>query len=388
MVDSPHIPDARDYFASNAARKRLRARHRAQWRLKAYGLLAIGLAALALAALLGSVFSKATGALTESYVTLPITLDAAKLDPTGSGDPKTILRADFAGLTKKALKSRFSDIKGRKVKRQLYDLVSGGASFELAAKVAAQPDLLGQTIAFRFLASDITDLYLKGAYGRLERTPPQGRLSVTVDSGTAVLASSAPDFLASMMLIKKGLLTKAATLRRQAARQDVGAREYARRAEAASSEAERARNDALAQSAGRARDGLLAQAADLKQRATQTDGTEVLDRDTPSVLVKAAGGWIKLTQISPTGAQGTVFAPPSAPVHDSADWVILTDRMPEAARKISDHQIVWIEQLREAGAVSTIFNWRFFTASDSREPELAGIRGAAVGSFWTMLVTF
>jgi len=61
---------------------------------------------------------------------------------------------------------------------------------------------------------------------------------------------------------------------------------------------------------------------------------------------------------------------------------------PERSRRISDVQIVVVETLREEGAVSASFNWRFFTSADSREPELAGIWGAAVGSFWTLLVTF
>ena len=34
-----------------------------------------------------------------------------------------------------------------------------------------------------------------------------------------------------------------------------------------------------------------------------------------------------------------------------------------------------------------MFNWSFFTSGDSREPELAGIRGALVGSALTLLVT-
>ena len=33
------------------------------------------------------------------------------------------------------------------------------------------------------------------------------------------------------------------------------------------------------------------------------------------------------------------------------------------------------------------FNVTFFTAGDSREPELAGIWGAAMGSFFTLMVT-
>jgi len=59
----------------------------------------------------------------------------------------------------------------------------------------------------------------------------------------------------------------------------------------------------------------------------------------------------------------------------------------ESARPIKDKQIAWIDQLEEAGAVSMPFNERLFSRGDSREPELAGIWGAIVGSFYTMLVT-
>ena len=64
-----------------------------------------------------------------------------------------------------------------------------------------------------------------------------------------------------------------------------------------------------------------------------------------------------------------------------------TSELPEEARKVSDKQMIWLETLK-AGQIETVFNTRFFTSGDSREPELAGIWGAAVGSFWTMLVTF
>ena len=37
--------------------------------------------------------------------------------------------------------------------------------------------------------------------------------------------------------------------------------------------------------------------------------------------------------------------------------------------------------------IRTAFNTTLFTNSDSREPEQAGIRGAVMGSFWTLLVT-
>lgn len=61
---------------------------------------------------------------------------------------------------------------------------------------------------------------------------------------------------------------------------------------------------------------------------------------------------------------------------------------PEANRRISDQAIGWVDRLEEQGRVDVRFNWLFLTNGDSREPELAGIRGALMGSFWMMLVTF
>ena len=46
-----------------------------------------------------------------------------------------------------------------------------------------------------------------------------------------------------------------------------------------------------------------------------------------------------------------------------------------------------VDRLAKSGAVRTEFNSILFTNSASREPELAGIRGAVMGSFLTLLVT-
>lgn len=55
--------------------------------------------------------------------------------------------------------------------------------------------------------------------------------------------------------------------------------------------------------------------------------------------------------------------------------------------KISSKQAAWIKALTEAGKVKKRFNTNLFSNGDSREPELAGIWGAAVGSLLTMFVT-
>ena len=61
--------------------------------------------------------------------------------------------------------------------------------------------------------------------------------------------------------------------------------------------------------------------------------------------------------------------------------------LPEAQRALSDSQIAWIDQLQADGAIVTRFNQPFFSNGDSREPELAGIRGALAGSIYMMVLT-
>lgn len=61
--------------------------------------------------------------------------------------------------------------------------------------------------------------------------------------------------------------------------------------------------------------------------------------------------------------------------------------VPEAERRLNDRQLAWIDRLDAAGYLRTVFNGHFFTGSDSREPERAGIGGALAGSFWILLIT-
>ena len=59
----------------------------------------------------------------------------------------------------------------------------------------------------------------------------------------------------------------------------------------------------------------------------------------------------------------------------------------EASRRLSDVQLGWIQGLEDADRIDQKFNVTFFTAGDSREPEMAGIWGATKGSFFMLLVT-
>jgi phosphate transport system permease protein len=77
------------------------------------------------------------------------------------------------------------------------------------------------------------------------------------------------------------------------------------------------------------------------------------------------------------------------PASDDIDMLIkgnVDTSSPESERRVSDRELQWVDALRAEGRIEKRFNTRFFTAGDSREPELAGILGAVLGSLFALLV--
>ena len=74
------------------------------------------------------------------------------------------------------------------------------------------------------------------------------------------------------------------------------------------------------------------------------------------------------------------------PADDDVDMLIKGHLLRDSGR-LSEKQLAWIDHLQEEGRLRKKFNTAFFTAGDSREPELAGIWGAVCGSFFTLLIT-
>jgi phosphate transport system permease protein len=78
------------------------------------------------------------------------------------------------------------------------------------------------------------------------------------------------------------------------------------------------------------------------------------------------------------------------PADDDVDMFMkgnIDPGVPEGERRLKDKQLEWINTFKAEGRIAKRFNIAFFTAGDSREPELAGIWGALCGSFFTLLVT-
>jgi phosphate transport system permease protein len=59
----------------------------------------------------------------------------------------------------------------------------------------------------------------------------------------------------------------------------------------------------------------------------------------------------------------------------------------EEDRKLDNQQLDWLDRLKKDGTVKTGFNTKFFTNSDSTEPEQAGVWGAVIGSAMMLIIT-
>ncbi|MGB5246363.1 MAG: phosphate ABC transporter permease PstA [Woeseia sp.] len=86
------------------------------------------------------------------------------------------------------------------------------------------------------------------------------------------------------------------------------------------------------------------------------------------------------------GSRQTVWVPASANVDMVIKGNIARDG-DEATRPVSDQQLQWIDSLLAEDRLEKRFNSALFENGDSREPELAGIKGALMGSFYMLVVT-
>ena len=218
--------------ASAAVSGSLRRRYAAEARFKAYGIIAISIAVIALVVLFTDIIRKAIPAFTQTMVKLEVSLFPQDIDPEGTGDPDVIGRADFRRLIRQAMFDLFPEVDTRLERRELMELISPGAMFDIRRQV-------------------------------LE----------AIEDGESIIG----------------------------------------------------------------------------QRVT--------------MLVHASDDFDRLNK------------------------GLVDEELAERNRRVSDQQILWFQRLKDRGLVETTWNYTLFQHGDSRSPPLAGIRGALVGSLWTMLFT-
>ena len=147
------------------------ARNRAEARFKAYGIAAIAIGMVMLVILLFTIVSRGTGAFQQTFVTLNVPLLAEKLDKNGNRDIEEIKKVStfgYAPLLQAALENKVAEIGYDTTlkPKAMADILSKDAAATLRDYVLANPDQIGQTVAFEFLAQSRVDGYLKGRVSR------------------------------------------------------------------------------------------------------------------------------------------------------------------------------------------------------------------------------
>lgn len=351
---------------SAAAQARVRARYRSEARFKAYGLFALAITTVFVVVLMADIMIRGLPSFWQHRLVLDVPVAADAFGPPGKVDVAAIRGGDYFPVTKAALAKAIPGIESRSAEKQLNRLLSTGAPDVLRETLAANPALIGQTVKVPLLLSDDADLYFKGGETTIAKRNPRGVATPSGVNGEITVLTAANDFASELATVKIALAAAAARTQFEANRLSKSP-------------------DKTNQSRGAE---LAAEAKSLLARSQQSRGEETLDDKVPSVLVEINGGLVKATKLGDSSITGEVLLPLQSANEAKPDaWKIVTYVTPEANRKVTDQEVAFLERLKTSGAVENVFNWRFFTAGDSREPELAGIRGALVGTALTLFVT-
>ncbi len=347
----------------DAAAARVRRRYRAEARFKAYGIAALVVTTVFLVVLLADILVKGMPAFTQHSVTLSVPVPA---EGFGDRSVSAIRGADYFPITRDALKAAIPGIESRSGERTLTRLLSTGAPDVLRDRLVANPSLIGTTVQVPLLLSDDADLYFKGVGTRIDSRAARGTATPSGTTGEITIESTAGDFGADLATVRKAIAQQVLRLTAEADRaQSSGA------------------TDAVARVAA-----LREEIATLRTRLDDPKSQEELDSKAPSLLVAINDGLVKITKLSDTAVSGDVLLPlSSADPAGAGAWRVVTYLTPESNRKVTDQDVAFLERFKDLGAVHRDFNWLFFSSGDSREPELAGIRGALVGTALTLLVT-
>ena len=150
---------------------RTRTRNAAETRFKAYGIIAIAFGLLMLAILVFNIVTRGAGAYQQTFVALEVELLAGKLDKKGNRDLDDIKKISTFGYTpllSNALEAKIielgikTDLKAKK----MVGILSKSAAAKVRDYVLNNPNKIGETVGFEFLASSRVDGYLKGRVSR------------------------------------------------------------------------------------------------------------------------------------------------------------------------------------------------------------------------------
>ena len=148
--------------------ERTRRRNASERRFRLLGLSAVGLGLVALLVLVSSVLGNGLSAFRQTYVILPVTLDADVLDRAGNRDPeemKAVTTLGYGAVMQEALIAALAERgvdTGELRPKEIMALLSKEAPADLRDAVLADPSLIGQRVDFPVYAASRVDGYFKG----------------------------------------------------------------------------------------------------------------------------------------------------------------------------------------------------------------------------------
>ncbi len=374
---------------SAAVQRTIKGRYAAEFRFKAYGLIAIALALSFLTVLFVDIIGKGYTAFVQTHVGIEVDIDPALVDPKGDGSVESLGKGDYRTLIRNAFAAQFPGLKGRKKRREFFSMLSVGSEYDLREQIMADPSMVGTKQTLWVTMSDDADVLSKGRMTEFTVREGNGILSPTGTEGEIKLLSTSNDFTGILADIKAKLAGQADSLDRTINR----ARERLTNIENAMirqgvSEEQREQLTTEREGAAAELARFVEKAAGLRHRSENVGGDEALDNSLSGYIVSINGGKLIAKTVGNAEIAGEVIVPLESAADSAAgDWEITVVEAPPEARQMSDRQIAWYLALKERGLVEKQFNTTMFSAGDSREPELAGIWGAAVGSFFTLIVT-
>ncbi|MDO5620942.1 MAG: phosphate ABC transporter permease PstA [Paracoccus sp. (in: a-proteobacteria)] len=151
---------------------RTKKRNAAEARFRGYGIAAIGAALLVLVFLIGTIIVRGLPAFTQSYLTVPVTVEASVADPQGNRNPddlRKVYTMAYAPMLTTALEQYLQreniQIEGL-TERDIADFYGRQARSILRNHVLSNPEEIGSTIEVPMLVNSRIDGMLKGRIDR------------------------------------------------------------------------------------------------------------------------------------------------------------------------------------------------------------------------------
>jgi phosphate transport system permease protein len=164
------VPVSRSLSSVRSARTR--RRNAAEFRFKMYGISAIVAGLAFLVVLLVTIVGNGLPAFEQTFITLPVRLDAATIDKSGNRDLAEIKKVStfgYSAILDQALERLVADLNVEtplETGKEMRALLSSSAPAQVRDYVLANVDKIGKTVEFRLLAASRVDGYLKGRVTR------------------------------------------------------------------------------------------------------------------------------------------------------------------------------------------------------------------------------